>query len=301
MNQYIKNLFKKIFNLIKPIIVYLTKIDSRIIRTFIYEVLHHKKILLANTGNEKFLIFTENCIISRHLFLTKEPTDFDKLLKVINNKNLNFNFEALIDIGAHIGTICIPACKRELVSKAIAIEPNPSNFHLLKSNVELNQILHAVETYNCALGPEKNQNLELYLSQTNSGDNRILESKPNSKEFLNKVSVTSETLDHFTKNLAPEKTLVWMDVQGYEAFVLMGSSNTLLRGFPIVFEFSPQLMKENHSFVKLKNILLENKYKTFIDLSDKSMRIKALNENSLNEMYDLYLKKDGFTDIFLIK
>ncbi len=301
MYQNIKKILKQIFHLIKPILIYLVNIDSRIVRTIIYEVSHHKKILLANTENEKFLIFTKNCIVSRHLFLTKEPTDFDKLLRIINNKKLNFKFEALIDIGAHIGTICIPACKRKFISKAIAIEPNPSNYHLLKSNVELNKISHAVETYNCALGQKKNQNLELYLSKTNSGDNRILDSKPLSNEFLNKINVKSAILDDFTENLEPENTLVWMDVQGYEAFVFMGSSKTLLRGFPIIFEFAPYLMKENNSFEMIKKILLESKYKSFIDLSDKSMKINVLDENNLNEMYNLYFVNDNFTDIFLIK
>ncbi len=141
----------------------------------------------------------------------------------------------------------------------------------------------------------------LYLSKTNSGDNRILDSKPLSNEFLNKINVKSAILDDFTENLEPENTLVWMDVQGYEAFVFMGSSKTLLRGFPIIFEFAPYLMKENNSFEMIKKILLESKYKSFIDLNDKSMKINALDENKLNEMYNLYFVNDNFTDIFLIK
>ena len=60
-------MLQQIFYLIKPILIYLVNIDSRIVRTIIYEVSYHKKILLANTENEKFLTFLGDNIIQKSI------------------------------------------------------------------------------------------------------------------------------------------------------------------------------------------------------------------------------------------
>ena len=41
----------------------------------------------------------------------------------------------IYDIGANIGVTCIPAVNRGLVKNAFAVEPETSNFELLKLNV----------------------------------------------------------------------------------------------------------------------------------------------------------------------
>lgn len=57
-------------------------------------------------------------------------------------------------------------------TRFVAIEPEPRNFSLLKSNLELNLLSSKVELHNCALGSEKEQ-LRLYLSDDNSGDHQL--------------------------------------------------------------------------------------------------------------------------------
>ena len=58
----------------------------------------------------------------------------------------------LIDVGANVGSICIPAVKRELVNRCIAIEPDPENFRLLKVNAALNGVDDRIDTRQMAVG-----------------------------------------------------------------------------------------------------------------------------------------------------
>ena len=60
--------------------------------------------------------------------------------------------EILIDIGANIGPICIPAVKRNYVKQAIAIEPGPDNARLLRANVALNSLHDRIIVHECAVG-----------------------------------------------------------------------------------------------------------------------------------------------------
>jgi hypothetical protein len=46
--------------------------------------------------------------------------------------------DILVDVGANIGMICIAMLKRGYFREAIAIEPDPRNFELLKRNIKQN-------------------------------------------------------------------------------------------------------------------------------------------------------------------
>ena len=79
----------------------------------------------------------------------------------------------LYDIGANIGSICIPAVKRNLVETAFAVEPVSKNFQLLRINVILNNLDEKIKPFNFALSSEDDQNLDMELASDNSGDHRI--------------------------------------------------------------------------------------------------------------------------------
>ena len=82
---------------------------------------------------ESFVVESKDRGTGRMLFLTGEQ-DFWKLkvvLSILNNEGLAQPIH-MIDVGANIGTIVIPALRRELFKSATAIEPHPGNLRLLR-------------------------------------------------------------------------------------------------------------------------------------------------------------------------
>src|SRR5262249_34342132 len=66
------------------------------------------EFLLANVGPEKFVVQANDKFISRGLYADGE-FDLDKLATVLRISGRNF--KVLVDVGANIGSICIPAVK----------------------------------------------------------------------------------------------------------------------------------------------------------------------------------------------
>src|SRR6185312_11000984 len=135
----------------------------------------NRQFSVSTHGSEKYFVLNSDKAISRLLFI-KGSFDFDKVEKAISVMSAvdkAFKLETLIDVGANIGTVCIPTVKRGLAANAIAIEPEPLNYRVLVANIFLNDLADRIKTYNLALGPKDNQTLELELSAGHSGDHRI--------------------------------------------------------------------------------------------------------------------------------
>ena len=159
----------------------------------------NRQFSVSTHGIEKYVVLNADKAISRTLFI-QGSFDFDKVEKVISvmsGVNKAFKLETLIDVGANIGTVCIPAVRRGLAANAIAIEPEPLNYRVLVANIFLNDLADKIKTYNLALGSENNQTLELELSAGHSGDHRIhVANETGSGTSSGKItSVKSETFD----------------------------------------------------------------------------------------------------------
>ena len=80
----------------------------------------------------------------------------------------------MVDVGANIGPIAIPALTRNFFKEAILIEPEEKNFQVLMDNVYLNGLRKKVTAYNIALTDEDNSSLYLEINQEkNYGDHRV--------------------------------------------------------------------------------------------------------------------------------
>ena len=112
---------------------------NQILRTHRYVIWHaSKKLKIAELTTKKyetFYIQTADNSISKTLFL-EGKFDLDKLIKV--TRLIDITESTLIDVGANLGSICIPACKRSLVQNAIAIEPDRETFNYLNRNIAAN-------------------------------------------------------------------------------------------------------------------------------------------------------------------
>ena len=257
-----------------------------------------KQGLFCVDGKEyQFMIDLDDTVIGRSVFCGGE---FD-LQKVIVARQLIIQHgmsmpEVLVDVGANIGTICVPCISSGMFHKSLAVEPHPDNYRLLKANVVLNNLDGKITAFNVALGGECDGLLEMSLSEENSGDHRI--SASGASDGREKIQVRSTTLDTILEAALSdeEDLLVWMDTQGYEGWVLQGAEKILERRKPMVLEFWPYGMERLKSYEPLKQALLG--YSGFYDLDNPS---KFHSMEMLDGLYkQLGHDVDRFTDILVI-
>lgn len=263
-----------------------------------YELSGVADIMLANSGAEKFVVHARDEFISKGLY-TSGQFDFEKFELALDA--CGRKIACLVDIGANIGSICIPAVKRGLVKRAIAIEPEPTNFRLLMANIFLNDVADSIRSVNVALGAQDDTALELELCVGNRGDHRIsVVSMPGRYDEAKRerISVKAETLDSVMDGVDLGATLVWMDTQGYEGHILCGAKHVCSQRVPMVIEFWPYGMRRAESFLSLKQSL--EVYDSFYDLGATSLGPRPLTNESLDELYSSLGEEGAFTDILVI-
>jgi len=280
--------------LLKIIRIIFNSLDNKKIRKAIFDTSKPNTILFSKGEKEKFILQSNDQVIGRTVYTTKKPFDFDKLTKVLKILNLKKK-ELLIDVGANIGTICIPAIKRKLFKKALAFEPEPLNFSLLLTNIIINGCYNKISAHNIALGRKNREKLSLKLDNYNKGNHRIIKkSKINSKK---NIIINSYKLDSFLKNINSLTTLVWIDVQGYETQVLLGAKKLLNKKAPVCVEFSPPFLEKNKYDI-FKKMFIKNGYNYFYNLNLPLKKV-ALNNHSIDNLYKS-LKKNKFAETDLL-
>ena len=297
-------LYNSLFFIVKLI----NKNRSPFVRGILFDALKYKSKLeiVENKHKEKFIIFTNDNVISKEIFVSEE-FDIKKVYKALDFLNKKSKISRLYDIGANIGVICIPAVKRGLVESANAVEPERKNFELLQMNVALNDLQNKIKIFDYALSDKDNEIIEMELAEDNSGDHRI-KNKPqfniHGEENRKTVKVNSKKFDSLFTNIDPKKDLVWIDTQGYEPIILSGSENLIKSKTPIVIEFWPYALKRAGHWEKMMHIF--SKFDYFIDLSLSSTTPVEINEKNLlilKDGWDSEKKGDFslYTDLILLK
>lgn len=250
---------------------------SGITRRLLWDTAPPDALLLSEGLREKFLVAAGDQTIGRAVYLSRLPFDFEKLEAVVallKDRNLT----RLVDVGANIGTICIPAVKRGLFDSAVAIEPEPRNFALLTANVAINGLAGRIETHNLALGENDDETLIFELSQTNFGDHRARYDA--SHNLRQAIQVPSQSFDRVVADVS--NTLVWMDTQGFEGHVLAGGTRALASQPPLVIEFWPDALQRSGGMPKLKRALAG--YASMRDLNVLEDTTKPFSERALDDL-----------------
>lgn len=276
--------------------------SSSLFRKALYMSAPPKQLLLANWGSETFLVSSQDQFIGRGTFISG-PYDFDKFEKAVSILDSGFRKGLLIDVGANIGTICIAAVKRNIFQRAIAIEPEPFNFSLLTCNVQLNGLAQRIVVHNLALGARAGQELLFELSERNFGDHRIkLSDQPgiDNEESRKTIRVKSEPFDNVIGEVDPSDTLIWMDTQGFEGFVLKGATMALSTQPPLVIEFWPYGLSRSGSYPALRRAVVDAGYKLFYDLNHehggKPLPV-ILSAQSLDDLHNRLSETQASTDL----
>lgn len=259
----------------------LLKIGPALLRRAVYDAMPVPYLVTGHP--EHFVVATADKVIGRELFLHGE-FDFAKLqtaLAIIEREGLP-RPQHLIDVGANIGTIVIPALARGLMQSATAIEPHPTNLRLLRANLALNGLSERVRVLAQAVGAESGASLFLTESSTNSGNHSIGRTG---------LPIPSSRLDDV--ECPRDGALLWMDIEGYEGHALRGAPNLLAAGIPVVCEFNPSFLTKSKGLIFFEDAL---KGRRIFDLSE-------MNDGKEIAIKDVLLKisdKNCFTDILAI-
>lgn len=137
--------------------------------------------------------------------------------------------DVVIDVGANVGSLTAVAARAVGHGQVYAIEPHPRIYGFLKNNLALNRFANVV-TFNLALGDRVQQ---VKVSDSRSDDQNRIDAESG-------LSIEMRRLDDLGIR-EPHISLLKIDVEGYEKFVLQGATETLKRVSCIYFESSEQL------------------------------------------------------------
>jgi FkbM family methyltransferase len=149
----------------------------------------------------------------------------DNFINFINNKKPNFEPKSILDIGSRDLGQSLEFQTVYPNSKIIAIEANPEQFKICKDN----SIGTSIEVYNFAASNE-NKITSFYLTHGNIGTSSIL--RPLDVPFATlktyqEIQVESKNIGEWCNQLNLIPDVIWMDVQGFEYYVLLGLGDIL--------------------------------------------------------------------------
>jgi len=262
-----------------------------------------REFLCTQKGSVYYVVMPSDVAVSRRLYIgagnehLKTRKALEVLARVKNRPQRSV--ETLIDVGANLGHISIPLLKDDIIKQAIGFEPDPKNFRICNANILINNVSERFIVHNSALGARDGEFLDFELCEDNLGDHRIRVADSDGVYAESKrkvIKVKSNTLDsYFPKALPVDETLIWIDVQGYEGYVLEGASTLIAQRIPIGFEFWPYGLERAKSFERLFNAI--KGYGYYYDLSDPQPSAKMISE--LKGLYQKYIKTLSGTDILV--
>ena len=292
--MYLKKRYYRIFeSLIKKVLQIQKKSKNenfqKMIRSATFNSETGKNNFLYTNGKDVKYIMQSSDWVSKKLYIDQSFDDkiFKKTIKILKIKKYK---KTKLNVGAHIGSTCIPALKKKYFKDMIAFEPSKINFNLLAVNVYINNLGDRAQIFNLAISNKKSKT---YIKKfQNTGDYRVVNSKNKNLELIK-----CDILDNYTKKLNKKNSLIFMDTQGHEPLVFLGSKKTLNKKIPIVFEFAPFLMDNN--WIKGFHLIFKN-YKYFYDLHNSSKR-KKLNKEEIIRLYKKLnsTKQEADTDLLI--
>ena len=243
--------------------------------------------LAIDTAGLTFFVSTDDRL-GRGLFVRRRRSDFRYLNRAVQllSKNGLLQCSTFIDVGANIGTTTVNAIRRHGFSHAVAIEPEPRNFRLLRLNIVANDIEARVTALRAAVSDRVGE-VDLVLSPGMSGGHKLARLRSRADEA---VKVPAVTLDELARRelVKPENVgLLWIDAGGAEALVLTGASLLLERGVPIVAAVRPT--RPGWPEMRQSLMTLLHDYTDFANLREKEPPVGELGPllDSLTETGDL--------------
>ena len=144
----------------------------------------------------------------------------------------------VLDLGAHIGYYTLLAARLVGVKgKVFAFEPEPTNFALLKKNIEINNYQNVIPIQKAV--SNENGKGRLYLKEKKT-QNRIYDSQE--KDPF--IEIETIKLEDYIKE---KVDFIKMDIEGSEAIATRGMIALFQKNQPMkmIIEFYPNLIKKS--------------------------------------------------------
>lgn len=207
------------------------------------------RLFVVDGPRETLVVNCRDDTISREVFRSGsfDFHKFERAVRLLRERGLvGDSIERLYDIGANIGTICVPAVARGMAASAVAIEPHPFNCRLLRANIALNGLHDRIAVAECGAAAADGGEAMLEVNERNWGDHRIAPAAGATDEqgesARPRIAVPLRSVDAIAAELGVP-TLLWMDTQGFEGFVLAGAARVLAAKPPLVTEYWPYALR----------------------------------------------------------
>lgn len=218
---------------------------------------------LVKANDVQFVVFKGNDLISAHL---KATGVYEPELTTIADKILKRREGGMVlDVGANIGSFCLPLAKRFSNVQFHAFEPQRIINYQLCGNIIING-LDNVHAHRVAVSNSQNTimvKVPNYTEERNIGafsiNREVRETEYECNSEGETETMTTKSLD-FLLYQWKDVRLIKLDVEGHELEVLQGATKTLEANNypPIIFEawtWKPWFLpKREELFYSLKNL-----------------------------------------------
>ena len=281
-----------------------------VLRKAFFDLAHQfTPVVAVHSNGLTYYLNTADRVVSRETFAVGafEEAVMAGALAELERHGHSLRGRTFVDIGANLGTSTIPAVARFGASHALAVEPEPTNYELLRCNILANGLEDQVTAVRAAVSDTAGTG-QLGLSTWNSGDHRVwlpgdeaLGGNPSGRSI---IDVDLWRLDDLVAHLDVAWSsvgVVWVDCQGHEGHVLNGAPRLTESSVPVVSEYWPYGLRQGAN-LELFHSIVGQCYDRVIDArrlhaGGGATSLPAKEVSSLEASYP----DRSFTDLILLK
>jgi FkbM family methyltransferase len=169
----------------------------------------------------------------------------EEIINIIKSYIINKNLSHFLNIGSHIGSVCLPISL--CINNVTAIEAYPHTYNHLCDNIQLNNLSN-INTFNIAVG---NSEEDVYfMSETKvcpiENINRIVNNtggmhvftENDIKNNVRSANLTDKIIKHKINKLdnlnIDNFDIILVDIEGFEYEFLLGAEKKLIKNKPII-------------------------------------------------------------------
>lgn len=245
----------------------ITYLDSKTVYSINYRNKTTKIVLNRKFGYVDMMIFKNG-------IYEKETID-----DIFNSLNPD---KVLLDIGSNIGQhslLLAPYCK-----KIFAFEPIKQVYDQFNESIKYNNYKN-IETFNIGISDKKDAK-NFNFVKNHAGTSSFIER--DNTDIVENITVHTDTLSNVLGNTKID--VMKIDVEGFEAVVVLGNKDFILKNNPILFlEFSPHWIKKEGTFTasELFYFFIDNQFEIY---SRNSCKILSRNDLDIERQDNWIIK-----------